>query len=246
MRSKGKRGSGGERPRRPSPREVLSGAVSPERSSPTRSPTQVIVESVGGQAAPRAKARKREHWRRRPCEHAGADSAFWGVWNEHQDYLRRHSLRWMSNNTADAEDALSSAMLVAAAKYADYAPTIVNTRAWLLRLVHNVCMDHHRSRSRIDLFDELPAEDVQDRDHLPNYQRPIAPPHQEALSDERLERVVEGLGQLTTTLSEPLLLRCLDEMSYREIAARLNCTEAAIRKRVQLARDRLRAHLDEE
>ena len=170
--------------------------------------------------------------------------SFWGLWAQHQDYLRRHSLRWMSNNTADAEDALSAAMLLAQRKYPRHAPGIINPRAWLTRLVHNVCMDHHRSMSRYELVDPLPQEEALGADALPHHHAPTPGPDQEAAAAEMLHLVQKGLRGLSPTLRDPFVLRCIHDLSYGEIADHLGITESAVRKRVQLARDKLRLVLE--
>ena len=75
-----------------------------------------------------------------------ADGVFWPVWLEHRSYLRGHALRFSGGNMADAEDALSEAMLKAVQNFSP--AKIRNHRSWLLRLVHNACMDRHRGNSR--------------------------------------------------------------------------------------------------
>ena len=97
---------------------------------------------------------------RTPAPGGGLDpfEEFWQVWMEHQDYLFKQSIRFMSGNVADAEDALSQAMLKGSQHF--NAETIRNQRAWLTRLVHNACMDQHRSHKRqARLSDEIDGDD---------------------------------------------------------------------------------------
>ena len=75
------------------------------------------------------------------------DSAFWHLWQEYQDYLYRCCLKWMGGNAAEAEDALSQAMLKAREKVRNCA--ITNFKAWLTQLTKNVCWDIHRERNRM-------------------------------------------------------------------------------------------------
>lgn len=164
---------------------------------------------------------------------------FWQVWMEHQNYLQRHSLRLMAGNKADAEDAMSNAMLKALQKFSTYAGAIVNERAWLTRLVHNVCMDIHRSNSKIarsleesvgDDFETLASTLVSDS----------ASPEENVATQRSMDDLSTQLDRMPESLREPLLLRFLDDLSYDEIAARLNLSNCAVRKRIQLARDFLR------
>ena len=79
------------------------------------------------------------------------DDDFRKIWLLHLPYLHAHALRYCGSNPAVAEDALSETMLKAAKAYSGLA--IRNRRAWLLRLVHQVCMDRQRNnrrQSRVD------------------------------------------------------------------------------------------------
>ncbi|MFC1673596.1 RNA polymerase sigma factor [Pseudomonadota bacterium] len=48
------------------------------------------------------------------------------------------------------------------------------------------------------------------------------------------------LLQLPVSLLEPLLMRVVEERTYDDIAAQMGLSNCAVRKRIQLARDRLR------
>lgn len=178
-----------------------------------------------------------------PGGRAAADP-FWQVWLAHRDHLRRQSLRLMSGNMADAEDALSAAMLKASQKFADYADSIVNERAWLSRLLHNACMDVYRmQRKQARWISEQPSED-----ELEASNQPVVPtersPEDLALSREQLSQLQDQVVQLPASLRRPFLMRFVQNLSYDEIAAELKLTNAAVRKRIQLARERLRRGLN--
>ncbi|XWK91082.1 MAG: sigma-70 family RNA polymerase sigma factor [Phormidium sp.] len=76
------------------------------------------------------------------------DSAFWQLWQQHHDYLYRCCVKWMEGNTAEAEDALSRAMLKAWEKLRNGDRVINNFKAWLTQLTRNICVDIHRERNR--------------------------------------------------------------------------------------------------
>ena len=157
---------------------------------------------------------------------------------EHHSYLRKQTLRLMSGNLADAEDALSNAMLKAMQKFNAYAGLIVNERAWLTRLVHNVCMDLHRSNQRI-------ARSVEDTvageiDTLGGGEGAVRTPEDETLAHRAMDELAAELERMPRSLRQPLLMRVLDDMSYEDIAAELKLSNCAVRKRIQLARGFLR------
>jgi RNA polymerase sigma factor (sigma-70 family) len=173
-----------------------------------------------------------------PADHSSLSQVFWSIWKEHHDYLRSHSLRWMSNNVDDADDALSSAMLLAYRKFPKYAHNISNTRYWLTRLVHNVCMDHHRAAHRQHgIESDLHYGAMKGLTHE---SQTVQQPDQKIMNEELQASLEESLQSLPASLRLPLILRCLHGLTYPDISARMNLSECAVRKRVQLARDRLK------
>lgn len=166
-------------------------------------------------------------------------TAFWKVWSGHHDYLLKQCLRMMAGNRFDAEDALSSAMVRASQKFDRFADQIVNERAWLSRLVHNVCIDHFRVDKRTD------TRDFQDQQHHDLSQamfcEPSLTPEEQALSREQLALLQEEVEGMSEKLRRPLIMRFVDGMSYGEIAEILGLRADTVRKRIQLARDQLRA-----
>ena len=175
---------------------------------------------------------------------------FWREWVAHQDFLLRRCLYMMAGNRADAEDVLGAAMIRAAENYAASAPTIRNQRAWLTRLVYNACIDHLRkaqtrrrfAKARID-DDDAPGV----ADFIPGIDPPPSPSPEEMLVRRQFILSVDReIQNLAMPLRRPLVLRFLQGSSYREIADDMGLTNAAIRKRVQLARDTIRHNLQHE
>ena len=170
----------------------------------------------------------------------GADEdGFWETWLEHRDYLHRYSVRFSGGNLADAEDALSEAMLKAARTFSR--TKIRNHRAWLLRLVHNACMDRHRSNRRHTRV----VQDIKDVDSLSAPAVAVQPersPEDLLVAFQQLEGLQRALSALPAFLVEPLMLH-LDDRPDAEIASALNVTREVIRKRRQIARAMLRRQL---
>ena len=214
------------------------GAVRPRKKlrKAASSPAMVIARALGGARPP---ATPVEALERALPRRARDEDAFWTIWLQHRNYLRAHALRFSGGNMADAEDALSEAMLKAAQSFS--APAIRNHRAWLVRLVHNACMDRHRSNRRQSRL----AKDITDADA----QSAPAVAVQPDRSPEELLAAVQQMGDLQRALSalpdflsEPLLLY-LDDRSDAEIAASLNVTREVVRKRRQIARALLRRQI---
>lgn len=255
-----RRTRGARRRKRPSPLDIISGIEAPaDECSGSELPSRRSPSCVVADADPTEQRKrdapheigwpaKRKSNRSKPSgtgpthiplgtlpEH----QSFWAIWAEHQEYLRRYSLHWMSNNADDADDALSNAMLLALRKFPKYAHAITNTRYWLMRLVHNVCMDHHRAASRLQCVEsDLRWDELEKRAVSPGSQM-VRRPDQEAISEELLLSLQRGLQKLPASLREPLTLRCLYGLAYSDIAASMSLTECTVRKRVQLARSKL-------
>jgi len=164
---------------------------------------------------------------------------FWAIWMVHQNSLRHRSLRLSGGNRADAEDALSAAMVRAAQAF-DRQP-VQNPGAWLVRILHNACMDQHRQNAnRIPIA----AEDADLPPPSAAAWVKAAPSPEEALSQQESDAAWgRAMNALPAALVEPLRLH-LDDWSDERIAAHLNISRELVRKRRQLAKNRLRLLLD--
>ncbi len=174
-----------------------------------------------------------------PLARAKSEKEFWQVWLAHLAYLRSQALRFSGGNVADAEDALSEAMLKAAHTFSSEA--IHNPRAWFLRLVYNACMDRYRNNRRQTRL----AKDITESDATSAPAVAIQPersPEELCAAFQEIGRLRRALDSLPAFLSEPLL-SYLDEESDADIAGRLNVTKEVIRKRRQIARNLLRRHM---
>ncbi len=168
-------------------------------------------------------------------------AAFWRVWNEHRDYLKRLSMMWMNVNAMDAEDALSLATLRAYEKYNDHADQINNERAWFARLLHNICIDLHRANTRRFRLNEK-VKEVVEIDNTPTENVDLSP-EGELLNSELGALISGAINKLPPKLKAPLVMRLVEGEEYADIAERLGISNDNARKRVQQARAILRRHL---
>lgn len=164
---------------------------------------------------------------------------FWPLWIDQQDVLLKQCLKLMSGNMDDAQDALSEAMVKASTKFEASMDEIRNHRAWLSRIVHNACIDLHRQNRRKAEYKEEThgGADVPVSPISP----PVIPsPEESFLTNEKLDQLETVLCALPEKLRKPLLMRCVQDRSYDDIAVALGLSNCAVRKRVQLARDHLK------
>jgi RNA polymerase sigma factor (sigma-70 family) len=159
-------------------------------------------------------------------------------------FYRRHLrpvLAYLLHRTGDREVAadLCAEVFAAALEGVDrFDPAVAPARAWLFGIARHKLLESWR-RGQV--------EDAARR-------RLGLPPR--ALTDDDLDRVVEladldRAGGLALALVEGLppeqreavMARVLDEEDYREIAGRLECSEAVVRQRVSRGLARLRGSL---
>lgn len=170
----------------------------------------------------------------------GDQSAFWPLWELHSSSLYRICLREMKSNRADAEEALAQAMMKALNKLPIFARQIINPKAWLIRLTSNLCKDIHRSRGRCQKIAGR-LKGIDEVFQVPDMYECATVAKKEPASGEPEGDPQFTIHHLPGRLREVFMLRFLREMSYKDIATRLELTQANVRKRIQEARAILRA-----
>lgn len=128
----------------------------------------------------------------------------------------------------DAEDCFQETMIAALRGYDEMDGA--HPRAWLMTIARHKAIDHHRARARRP----------EPRGELPE---PAAPQARSALGDLDGEVWVAVAG-LSEARREAVALRFAADLSYREIAVALGCSEAAARRRVADGLGQLRDTLD--
>jgi RNA polymerase sigma factor (sigma-70 family) len=139
--------------------------------------------------------------------------------------------KWLTQNDHDAEDIVQDAYLRAIRHFGSFQGG--EGRAWLLTIVRNLCYDSMRrknARERTASFDEELHSTC-----------PTTTPDPEAclLQKERVEMLRQALTELPLELREVLVLRELQELSYREIASITQVPMGTVMSRLSRARDRL-------
>jgi RNA polymerase sigma factor (sigma-70 family) len=170
----------------------------------------------------------------------GDRHAFWALWQRYQNHLFAVCCRKMGGVRADAEDALSEAMLRALDTIPQHARALINPEAWLTRLTCNVCMEIHRQRCRR----------WGKRDSNRSFEANGDPamglrtsPEDILLDGEMFTVMIQTVEGLTTRLRETFVLRFALEMSCREVAEQLRLSNENVRKRIQESRAILREEL---
>ncbi len=142
--------------------------------------------------------------------------------------------RWLTRNGHDADDVVQEAYLRAYRFFDNFHGG--DARAWLLRIVRNTCytwLEKNRSREPMMTFDET---------------RHIAAtaggsPEAPLLASEDSQWLLEALAELPEEFRETIVLRALQGMSYREIAAVTAAPIGTVMSRLARARERLEESL---
>jgi RNA polymerase sigma-70 factor, ECF subfamily len=118
---------------------------------------------------------------------------------------------------------------------------------WLCRIVDNQVknrigwMQRRGKGKTFSLDAPIQGNDGADTELQWDPPDPAADPRREAEGREAVQRLNECLESLTEDHREILLLRFSDELSYEEIAARLDITLGTVKSRINRARAELRA-----
>lgn len=178
----------------------------------------------------------------------GNHNAFWELWLLHQDYLYHRCLRWLDGNHTEAENILSQASLKAWQKLPDYADKITNVKAWLITLTHNLCMDMYKKKSKwISLEIDSSIDSCKDI-NVKNYQAYTC--HDKSsesnlMGNELDIKIDQVMNNLPEKLRSPCIMYFIQEMSYQEIATKLDISLDNVYKRISNARQIMQKSLSE-
>lgn len=170
-----------------------------------------------------------------PAAAPGIGESFDEVVLPHLDAAYRLA-RWLMRNEHDAEDAVQEASLRAFRYFRTFAGG--NARAWFLRIVRNTCCGWrgHSFEGLTELFDEE--------------QHSAAPltsnPETLLLQIDDVELIKRALGNLPDRFRELLVLRELEDLSYRELAEVIGIPIGTVMSGLSRARRALRGALDNE
>ena len=139
---------------------------------------------------------------------------------------------WITRGSHEAEDLAQEACMKAYRGFSGFRG--IDGRAWLLAIVRNTCLSWLRKTNSglLRTFDE----DLQS-----GVASPYAGPEQDLLNRWEARILCECLQELPPEYREVLLLREIEEMSYKQIAAATRLPLGTIMSRLSRARKRIAA-----
>ena len=136
--------------------------------------------------------------------------------------------RWLTRNQQDAvQDAFLRAFRFSGGLRGG------NTRAWLLKIVRNVCYTHLQKNRSQDLATPFDEELHSEQDHSVR-------PETLLLKMEDRQILMQAVDELPVVMREVLVLRELEGLSYREIAEVANIPLGTVMSTLWRARERIR------
>ena len=142
---------------------------------------------------------------------------------------------WLMRNQTEAEDMVQDAYLLAIRHFAGFRGG--DGRAWLLKIVRNTCYNRLRQNG---VFNQDAAFD----EALHSAGPENSDPETALLSTERGQLLRKMLAELPTEYREVLILRELEELSYREIASIAGIPIGTVMSRLSRARRQLQQSLE--
>ncbi len=146
--------------------------------------------------------------------------------------------RYLMRNTDDAEDAVQECYLRALRHFDSYRGPAM--KPWLLAILRNVCNNEFTRRSR----GEVPTDYAQDEsvpEEMPMWQEPQTSPEKMILQQQdraTIRRLVEALPE---PFREAIVLREMNDLSYKEIAEVAGVPVGTVMSRLARARAMLRS-----
>src|SRR5262249_17329687 len=142
--------------------------------------------------------------------------------------------RWLTRDDHDAADLVQAAYLRALKSFGGFHGA--NSRAWLLTIVRNAAYTWHerkRARGPASSFDE----------EIHGVGADVMDPEKQLLREDQKQSVRRAVEELPLDLREVVVLRELEGLSYKEIAAVANIPLGTVMSRLARARERLRQRL---
>lgn len=174
-------------------------------------------------------------------EHPDTDKqrrqAFELLAREHLGSLCRTAYRFTGSRET-AEELAQEACLKAYVAFDQYEHG-TNFRAWIFRILTNLCRDHLRKDAK-GLFKAWDDDEVDANVACTNAE---PQPHAELQQSEVYTYAIEAMAKLTPEIRLIVCLAVLDEMSYQEIAAAADIPLGTVRSRLSKGRKQLRSLL---
>ena len=157
---------------------------------------------------------------------------------KHQDRIYRHAL-YLLKNTEDAKDMAQETFIKAWQHRSKLRQKTV--QAWLLKCVRNLCFNQLKRRKfQVHLSDEDDDGDTFGMLLKTQENKSSPSPEELTIKQETKQLVHRAIGELPASMKSIVIMRELEGMSYKEIAAVVKQPENSVKSIVFRARKKLR------
>jgi len=149
--------------------------------------------------------------------------------------------RYLLRDTADAEDAVQECYLRALRHFDTFRGPAI--KPWLFAILRNVCRGEFARRSSgLHYIDQdVDGETDKDEDAVrPLWQEPQVSPETEVLHQRDAQTIRRLVAELPDQFREAIVLREINDLSYREIADVVGVPVGTVMSRLARARSMLR------
>ncbi len=145
--------------------------------------------------------------------------------------------RWLARNEHDAQDVVQESYLRALRSFDTFQPGR-DARVWLLKIVRNTCYTWLRQNQPKEIFTEF-------QENSPDAGRTHSDPETALIDQANSEVIHQAIDAISVEYREVLILRELEELSYKEIAQITNVPLGTVMSRLSRGRKELHARLCE-
>ena len=125
-----------------------------------------------------------------------------------------------------AEDAVSDAFMRIMGKLDRFDDcNSLKTKAYIVKVIKSTAINIYRKNKR-KFAEEVPISEAMQ----------IADPSQNTVRSEKVNNILSSLTEPDKSI---VIMRCMKDMSWKEVAARLSLTESNVRKRFERTKKRL-------
>ena len=144
--------------------------------------------------------------------------------------------RYLLHDASDAEDAVQECYLRALRHFDTFRGPAI--KPWLFAILRNVCNGEFARRSRAACTKD--GETEEDEGDVPLWQEAAISPESEVLRQRDAKTVRRLVAELPEPFREAIVLREINDLSYREIADAVGAPVGTVMSRLARARSMLR------
>ena len=171
---------------------------------------------------------------------SGSDESFNVLYERYKSLLYGYLNRMLNGDCASADDLFQQTWIRAVDQLARYEDR-QQFGAWLLRIAHNLAIDHYRKNGRVSQIEVVSLDEPESAVEVSGKNdEPWRAMHREELE----KAIAEAVKQLPPELREVFLLR-REEVPFKEIARIQNSPVNTVLARMQYALKNLRRQLAE-